>query len=265
MIRHALAVVIALLPAIASAKVAEVAVGTRYTSFHYKEILTAPAKSTETVTYPSLLAEGRVFIAPKTFFQFSYEDAQKVNSNYDGASLTTGAPVTGTNPISFNTMELSGYFAVTDFLSLYAAYGMRKWNRFLSGGTGYREIYTWNYLSLGAQYWMALSPALDFGVDLCLRQPSGGKIKVITSETFSGGEDSTMNLGAKTGYRLALPFIWHVDRVSVTGAPFYEISKIGQSNVVTNATLAPTPGTGIQEPSSETVQYGVELTLAVGF
>ena len=74
-----------------------------------------------------------------------------------------------------------------------------------------------------------------------------------------------MDLGARSGYRFSFPFIWRHDMLSFTAAPFYEFSRIGESNVVANATLAPTPGTGILEPSSETVQYGAELTIGYAF
>jgi len=264
MIARLLLVFLSATPALATAKTAELLLGTRYTSFHYKEILTAPAKSTETVTYPSLLIQGRVFAMPHTYLQLSYEDAKNVKSQYDGADLNTGAPALATNPLSFNTIDGTFFLGVTDTFSIYAGYGMRKWDRFLSGTPGYREIYSWNYLSLGLQYWFNINPDFEIGLDGCVRSTSGGKIKVITSETY-GGEDSTMDLGARSGYRFSFPFIWRHDMLSFTAAPFYEFSRIGESNVVANATLAPTPGTGILEPSSETVQYGAELTIGYAF
>ncbi len=241
-------------------KTFEFGLGTRYTTFKYEEELASPAKSTETATYPSLMAEARLFVMDNTYFQVSYEDAKNVNSHYDGAALSTGAPVQGTDPLSFRTIEGTFVIALGP-VSGYMGYGNRKWDRFLSGGSGYREIYTWNYSSVGFQFWFSRGTPFEVAFDTCLRTTNGGKIKVITSETVSGGEDSQMSLGSRKGYRLSVPMIYHHESFAFSASPFYELSQIGESNVVTNATLAPTPGTGIQEPGSHTHQYGIEFLM----
>jgi hypothetical protein len=70
-----------------------------------------------------------------------------------------------------------------------------------------------------------------------------------------------MRLGDRSGYRISAPLVWRQEPIAVTVAPFYEFSRIGESETAANSTLAPTPGTAIQEPSSETRQLGIELLL----
>ena len=104
---------------------------------------------------------------------------------------------------------------------------------------------------------------IEVAADLTVIPTFAGKIKVITSETYSNGVDSELDLGAKTGYRLSFPANMLVSpKLRLGVSPWFEHSEIGQSQVVPNATLSPHAGSGIMEPSSKTDQFGVETVLS---
>jgi len=239
--------------------------GTSYENFAYKETLTAPAKSSETASFPMWLLEAKIF-APDNLshLRLRYQFAQNINSNYDGADLNTGAPVTGTDILSFTDYEADVNLAFTNNIFFYIGYGYRVWDRFLAGSPGYREIYHWSYMPIGLVLWLG-SPSFNYGVDVSMRPTTGGTIDVITSGTYANGQDSTMNLAPKTGYRFAIPFQWQLDPMMIGFIPWYEHSEIGQSNSTTNATLAPGANQVIVEPNSKTDRYGAELVLSYLF
>ena len=199
----------------------------------------------------------------KTYIQAQYEKADQLSSTYLGSDLNTSASVTAQNTLGFEGMEAALYLALSQHLTLYGGYGTRKWDRFLNGNPGYSEIYSWTYQPIGAQLWLFRGNRVDLGIDVSKRQTSRGKIKVITSKTVTGGADSEMNLGSKIGYRVASPLVWRVGSWTISTTPFLEEIKFGQSEVVPNTTLAPTPGTGIKEPDSITKQFGLEALITM--
>ena len=188
---------------------------------------------------------------------------EKADSQYDGTTQS-GTPVLSTDKLSFWTYELDLYIPVDEQLHLFVGYGSRKWDRLLVGGSTYREIYSWNFMPVGIWWKFWQVDLFSGGVEASFRQMLGGKIKIITSEFNSGGQNSEMDLGNKPGYKLAFPVrLQATTTFSVMVTPWYEHSEIGESNVVPNATLSPTPGTGIMEPASKTDQYGVEGILQI--
>src|SRR5262249_31669093 len=148
---------------------------------------------------------------------------------------------------------------LTDTFYVYAGYGYHYWNRFLAGTPGYREIYSWYYTPIGMQFAFGERTGLSWALDLSIRPTSRGIVKVVTAQTYANGQDSQMNLGARTGYRIAVPFRWPGNHLILSLTPFFEHSAIGQSNTAVNTTLAPTPGEVIYEPNSHTDQFGVDL------
>jgi hypothetical protein len=246
-----------------SAKTMELGLGINATQFRYDEELDSPLKSSEQSTFGSLLLQAKVFLPEGFYLKGRYEAIGNVDSQYDGTTQS-GAPVLSTDKLSFTTMEIDLYVPIFPDLYVFAGLGSRKWDRLLVGGSTYREIYSWNFMPLGVAWNFWKSGPISYGTEFSWRMMSAGKIKIITSEHISGGQDSEINLGNKSGYKLAFPVRVQADpRFSLEFVPWYEHSEIGQSSVVPNATLAPTPGTGIMEPASKTEQYGVEAMLQI--
>jgi len=240
----------------------ELGVGSRLTQFNYNETLTLPAKSSETATFATIQADARYHVDKDfLFFELKYEFAVDVASNYNGAVLTTGAAATATDSLGFANYELIANATLTPWMNLYLGAAYRIWTRYIAGSPGYNEIYSWSYFPVGAQFWFWKTNEWEFGTDISVRPTSNGLIQVITSATYSGGQDSQMNLGSVTGYKLAFPVNYNWSKFSLLNSLWYEHSEIGQSNLVTNTTLAPKTGTGIYEPASKTDQYGLEVLL----
>jgi hypothetical protein len=247
---------------ISSAEHIDFALGTSATYFSYHEEVSAPNKSTESAIVVPILADLKIYAGQEmSNLELKYLSAQNVSSRYVGTDLNTGAPVQTTDTLGFTNYEGDINLALSGHLQIYVGYGYRQWNRFLSGNPGYREIYSWYYTPVGLQILNDSSGKSQWGFDVSMRPTSGGTIKVITSQTVSGGQDSKMTLGGRTGYRLALPWKLNSGGYFWGFTPWYEQSAFGQSNVVPNSTLNPNPTGGIYEPNSKTNQYGLDFIL----
>jgi hypothetical protein len=240
----------------------ELSAGSSLTYFKYQELCT-PSDS-EGGQFNSLVADAKIhFLENSTNLEFRYETG-KVNSNYNGAYLNNNQPVTSTDPLTFTDYETDLNIGLSDDVYFYVGYGHHVWNRFLASGSSYREIYSWDYFPVGVQARFLKSESVDIGLDLSLKPTANGKIRVITSETIPGGQDSDAILGAKTGFKAKIPIRWHFDRFSITTSPWFEHLEIGQSNTFTNTTLISGSGQG-DEPNSETYIYGLEVMLGIAF
>ncbi len=243
----------------------ELGLGVNYEYFSYQEQLASPAKSTETAVFPSLVGLARIYVVNDSYLQLRAEYATNIQSQYSGTALTSNADVETIDPLAFQNYEADAYISLTERFYLYVGYGYRHWNRFLSGGLGYREIYNWYYTPVGAQFWFVKDPGFEFGLDASIRPTSNGTIQVITSATQPNGQDSQMNLGQTTGYKVMVPTRFRYGSWSLLLTPWYEVSSIGQSNLVTNSTLSPQANTGILEPSSNTTQFGLDGVVTYTF
>jgi hypothetical protein len=253
------------LPAFASeSRWLEVGAGLNYDDFRYKELCT-PSDS-ESANFSAWLAEARIYPGTDmTNLQVKYSAATNVPSNYVGASLLTGAPQTAVDTLAFTTYEADLYVALTHWFVVYAGAGHRTWNRFLSGGRGYTEIYSWNYSPLGVQIWFGgRESKWSVALDASLRPTSQPTIKVITSRTFPNGQDSQMDLGTSTGYRFSIPIKLQEKYWWAMTEPYYEHSSFRQSNAVPNSTLAGA-NQEIFEPNSKTDQIGADIVIGFWF
>ncbi len=241
-------------------------IGGSYENFAYAEELTPPAKSTETAGVLNAIVGFRYLFNYENWMELHGAGSRGVRSIYDGSDLNTNAAVTSVNPLGFTNYEFIWHIPLGSIFSFHFGYGHRIWDRFLAGNPGYREVYSWDYTPIGLDFTLHRTPSTRLWLELSGRPTKSGKIKVITSETVTNGVDSEMDLGSKTGYRLALPFQWKLSSFwGLEITPFYEHSEIGQSNVVANSTLAPTAGTGIYEPASLTNRAGTDFLLILNF
>ena len=249
----------------ANAIYVDLGIGTNLSVFAYKEDLIPPAKSTETAYYPTLLADLKAHWGANSFLELKYDGISGVRSQYDGSSLDDNTPVLAVNKLGFTETELNIRLGITDRFAIFTGTGKHVWNRFLAGNPGYREIYSWNYTPIGVAVKVLSNPTSEVSIELSQRLMSAGKIKVITSETIPDGVDSEMNLGSKPTNRFAVVWQNRWSQFTTQINPWFETSAIGESNVVTNTTLAPNSGEGIYEPSSKTNRYGVELLFVFTF
>jgi len=267
--RLAMLVVIALATFLSESKAQALAfefgLGIDYTYFTYQEILAAPAKSTETALFPEFVALGRMYFYNDSYLQFRADIGRDVQSQYDGTAFDSGQAVQAIDVLQFTNLELDLYWSLTPRAQIYVGYGERTWNRFLSGGSGYTEVYQWDYTPIGLYVAAYKTEGMEFGVDVSVRPTLNGTINVITSQTYTNGQNSTMNLGSKTGYKLMLPARFNYKEWAFIATPWYEHSEIGQSNLVSNTTLVQNQNAGILEPDSKTDQYGLEADITFTF
>jgi len=247
----------------------EILAGVNYRSFDYKEDLRAPLKSTEKADFfaPFIKARLPIQSLAQSYVQLSGEMSGNVNSFFDGTTQS-GTPVTDTNTLAFADFDAIFFWNLAPEFYLQAGLGYHHWNRFLSGGVGYREIYTWYYMPLGVLYQRQISNSVKFGIDLTYRLMFQGQIKVIFSETVTTGDDTTLTLGNRPGYRLQVPLEYSFDnsKMGMVVAPWYEYSEIGASEFQYNSTPTSSGALGyIQEPASKTQQMGILLALTVKF
>jgi hypothetical protein len=89
-----------------------------------------------------------------------------------------------------------------------------------------------------------------------------GQIVIIFSETVVNGDDNSLALGNRSGYKLQSPFEVSLrPQLNLLISPWYEYSEIGESNFEFNQTV----GQFIQEPSSKTIQMGIAAGLTYQF
>jgi hypothetical protein len=243
----------------------EMIFGVNAYSFDYQEDLPSPKKSTEKATVFMAFFDGKIFVPSlggQSFLKFESEISPSTASQFDGTTQT-GVPVQDTNYLTFLRLEGDVYWEAAANTFLYSGLGIRYWNRFLSGGTGYREIYTWGYVPVGVYVQIPLNPDLTLGFDASYGFMFNGEIKVIFSETVSGGDDTVLKLGNRGGYKFQVPVKYQFSKsqFGIWINPWYEYSEIGSSDIQSNQTM----GGLIQEPASRTIQYGVATGLNVLF
>lgn len=256
---------------IQSSRATELGAGLSLTSFNYEEDITPPGKSKESGLIPILfgyLAGGAGTANPNTGgfgpfgWRLEFEGILEAQTNYDGTTLTTNAAAAATDKNTFMNMRALAVLPVNNNLYIYGGVGYRYWNRYLAYGTGYREIYTWSYLPVGFRCsFNDANSQIRVSLDGAYNYMTSGQIQVIFSQTVTSGDDTTLTLGAKPGYKVSLPIDIKLSgnnfRLSMT--PYFEYSEIGKSDTKYNST--PTSGGGslgyIQEPNSKTSQYGL--------
>lgn len=241
----------------------ELMAGLNIYDFDYKEMLEPPLKSTEKATvFAPMIGFQTPLAGGPSFFRITGEISGSTKSRFDG-STQSGTPVTDTDYLSFFKTEGNFYFAATPNFYFYTGLGYFYWDRFLSGGAGYREIYTWYTMPVGFLLEVPVTPSIQWGLDLSYRMMSNGKIKVIFSETIINGQDTTLTLGNKAGYKIQMPVRIQLasPQYSLVIAPWYESSEIGESNFEYNATM----NGFIMEPASRTYQFGVATGLTSTF
>lgn len=240
--------------------------GLNFRSFDYKEDLTPPLRSEEKAQFMSPFLAYRYKNGPWSW-EAQFDGFFDFSSQYTGTTLS-GVETEGEDRHSLWDFGLQlGYDVIPDF-QIFSGLGYHFWDRFLNGETGYREIYTWYFVDLGAE-WTFLSANFEVGqlnssFRFRYRQMYQGSIHIVFSETYSAGEDSTLKLGDKGGYWLEWPLKLSLvgNRSALLLTPWYSRSEIGASNVTYNGTPLRSGVLGrIREPASLTQEMGLKIGL----
>ena len=176
--------------------------------------------------------------------------------DYDGATQSGSPHKTETGTDIFDVMVTAGYsFAVGGSVTLapYLGAGYRYWRRDILPNAGVRgllEVYRWPYAMVGLDLGLFQTERFQGGIDVRLIRPIDPKLDVgISPET-------TLDLGARTGYRVSLPLRWSFGASQgILFEPFYERQEIGASRA----------RNGILEPSSDTDIFAVNLSWRLRF
>jgi hypothetical protein len=187
---------------------------------------------------------------------------------YDGQTQS-GLPVTTrTDEDIVDGSALAGVqFALTRGFgsAVFAGAGYRNWQRDIRStrsATGLSETYDWWYGLLGVKGSYAASERMSWTLDLRLIRPVNPSIRVKFRNAL---DDTTLQLGEKTGYRLAVA--WHfslTDRAGLRITPFYEQWKLGRSST-RSLTQNGTVVGSLYEPRSETRNRGLIVGLGYTF
>lgn len=257
------------------APAAELFLGASYHYYNYRETVPEPAKSTERgwifiprgeVSVPLPGGAGLASEAHHLNAQFEYSGI--VYTTYDGTFNDAAyTPVVTTNRHLFWGYEATFNFKVLPGFFLRAGYGSKTWVRILTAGTEFKEIYSWNYLPLGARFLIFKQDKIEVEGDFVYKIMSDGKIQVIFSETVLNGDDTTLTLGNMPGYRVAAPVTYRIQpQLSIVATPYLEQSAIGKSNTGYNRTQTSSGDLGfIYEPESRTTQFGLLVMAGILF
>lgn len=237
--------------------------------FSYKESLPAPLKSTESALVFASYAKINFYLGQekKQFLQTRAEISISNPSTYDGTTFS-GEPSSGTNMNQFFDGAASYNYNLGENYFMGAGLGFHYWDRFLNGGSGYREIYSWAYylLTLGGRF--RINENWDCGLQTSFKQMFAGTIYIIFSETVESGDNTSLSLGNRGGYLIEIPLSYKFSdsKVKLALTPFYAYSEIGASDVKYNATPTNKGKLGnIQEPSSKTQEIGLQVGLNFPF
>ena len=252
-------------PQKSSSTVVEIFGGFVPTNFDYREDMPPPDKSIETGTFTQFAGGLKISSTQmagfKSHFLGYFEYGSQVQTTYEGTVLQTGAPAYATDYHNLLRLEANYYFGVHPNVAFHAGYAYRSWKRYLAYGSGYVETYTWSYLPLGVYFHNEIGP-FEYGVDLTFLVMMAGQIEIVFSENVTGGNDTTLTLGNKNGYRISFPVSYAIaEQISLQVKPWYEFTEIGQSDRKFNST--PSINSYIYEPSSKTKQMGLYLGLSI--
>jgi len=190
------------------------------------------------------------------------------NVLYDGQT-NTGVPVrsrTDENIMNTSVSLERRIGASTDAwqLAFYGGVGYRFWARDIratstSSGQpvdGLSEIYRWRYFFLGGKTLLYRTGMCDWRLDLQLFRPIEPTIEV---DYRGRNENFTLDLGARTGWRLALPWEYRLNqRAHLKIEPYMEGWELGRSPTQTLVSNGVPAGT-VYEPRSGTRNVGVNL------
>ncbi len=192
---------------------------------------------------------------------------------YDGQT-NTGVPITTrTGEKILDMAARAEYWQATPGgfnYALYAGAGYRRWERDIrptrtaAGApvSGLFETYQWWFGLLGAKFTLFESPQARWLWDARVVRPVNPSITVDSPGQY---DKVRLGLGERWGWRLALPWRYGMSQTaSLTVEPFVESFELGRSATVP-LTDNGTPVGTIDEPRSETRNYGLAISVSSRF
>lgn len=186
------------------------------------------------------------------YWRIMYETTTQ-NDKYNGEYMD-GTPCLTTTGNKINTTELIFANPIEGSSNAYAYLGLgfHNWDRNILGSGGYLEKYSWNYIPIGYRNEFRVSSKWDGAFDISFRYMFHGKMTAF----MDPASPMRFNLGNKTGFKLELPYTYHMsDSCSLVLNPYYEYWGIRQSNVMQ----------GYVEPASHNNQFGIDVGLVFKF
>jgi hypothetical protein len=189
--------------------------------------------------------------------------------NYDGQTQS-GVPLkTKSNAIIMDThFKLGSHYSSERNHGPYLGLGYRYWFRNILPGrdnngnlvAGVLEEYYWFYGLLGYRGHFAVNEKVKWGFDIRQTQMINAKMD-INYLGFKNYDNAQVNLGNRSGLRLAIPIQVKLSRRMLSITPYYEVIDIGRSNSVPITIGGVATGSSVFEPRSETRNVGIEITL----
>jgi len=220
-----------------------------------------------------------IVLKRKQHYQRSYiELVGQLHANtiqYDGQTQG-GTPLqTKSDAVIFDThFKLGIHFSEVRDHGVYAGLGYRYWFRNIRSGydingnpvAGLLEHYYWLYGLFGYTANFMVSENVKVGFDIRQTNMINAKMD-IDFLGYCDYDNTSVNLGNKSGTRFAVPIHVKMKNSSLSVSPYYEVLDIGKSNTVMltrNGSLVDCNADGYfdgaLEPRSETRNIGIEVT-----
>jgi len=243
--------------------------GMMFHHFDYEEDLPAPLKSTEDGWLPGFYV-GWDRNRKNALYTKLYMEISSGDVTYDGTTQT-GEPVhfsvDNTQFLFRGEFNLGYNFPVSPNLSFipYIGYGYRYWSRGQAKVTqayqSYSESYRWHYLPVGIKADFNPGGPVSVAPNIGLRIMFYGTMTAYFSDLDHRYSNPEFDLGNEVGWYAEVPVKIKLSRMwSLVVKPWYEHSKIGKSDDVDVWYRGQYEGT-YYEPSSKTVQYGINVGL----
>lgn len=189
-------------------------------------------------------------------------------ANYDGETQG-GDPLTTKTDESIIAVEASIHTPVNLNLlareQAFAGIGHRYWSRSIRRTTMTSELderYRWAYWFLGASADLVVAHGWSSGIDVRLLYPLNPIIEV----DISGFDTVSLQMGARPGYRIALPFFFRDDTANTWSVePYWEMWSFDKSGEKSLKAVGVPTGLMAHEPANETSTIGIGISYRLSY
>lgn len=226
----------------------------------------------------NIFLDGETGVIPGVILKYKSDHGQQYSEwvgklygktiNYDGQTQSGTPLTTKSDAVIFDTHYKMGFhLSRQQDHSAYVGLGFRYWYRNIRPGydingdpvAGLLEHYYWFYSVLGYATDFVINDRYNIGFDIRHTLMLNAKMDV-DFLGYNNNDNTQVNLGNKSGLRIAIPVKLKTGKRSLTVSPYYEMIDIGRSNNV-RVTSNGIPTTWeIYEPRSETRNVGIEVS-----
>jgi len=188
--------------------------------------------------------------------------------NYDGETQS-GTPVTTDTDTRLLTIaaDVGHWFGPAPYTwGAYLHLARRNWDRDIQsrpGVGGIYEEYRWSELGLGVRHVWEPPTGSTWHQELTgtLLRATSGTIFVRLSDVDPGYDDTTLNLGDRTGFRLRYTASHDMGERTLRIEPYLEYWEFGRSNTEIITANGSNTAYTVTEPRSESTRIGVAVGL----